>query len=272
MAPVPSLARRLRDRGVRTRIVGVVVAAVLVAVAAGLLGVAAIASATDRTRAMYEQHTVGVQLALEARYQYSTYRFASLNRASAPTPDIADQYQAQRDDAQAALLAALEGLRARAVAGGTVLAVVAQVQDDVTSYVELTAQLEQLAADGRIVEFNQLRESEVGPLSGRLLDALDGLATAVQEEARARRGRRRRGRAAHADVDPRPGGCGRPPRPCWAAPSSRTGSAGTSPACGGRRSAWPTATSPLAPDCGWATTSAGRRPRSTRRRPPSARW
>ena len=65
------------------------------------------------------------------------------------------------------------------------LAAVAQVQDDVTSYVQLTAQLEQLAADGRIVEFNQLRESEVGPLSGRLLDALDGLAAAVQEEARA---------------------------------------------------------------------------------------
>ena len=185
MTPAPSPARRVRDRGVRSRIVGVVVAAVIVAVAAGLLGVTALASATDRTRAMYEQHTVGVQLAVEARYQYSAYRFASLNRASAPTPDIADQYQAQRDEAQTALLAALEGLRARAVDGGTVLAAVAQVQDDVTSYVQLTAQLEQLAADGRIVEFNQLRGSEVGPLSGRLLDALDGLAAAVQEEARA---------------------------------------------------------------------------------------
>ena len=272
MAPVPSLARRLRDRGVRTRIVGVVVAAVLVAVAAGLLGVAAIASATDRTRAMYEQHTVGVQLALEARYQYSTYRFASLNRASAPTPDIADQYQAQRDDAQAALLAALEGLRARAVAGGTVLAVVAQVQDDVTSYVELTAQLEQLAADGRIVEFNQLRESEVGPLSGRLLDALDGAGDRRAGGGPGERRRRRRGRSSARGRRSSPWWVRAASWPCWAAPSSRTGSAGTSPACGGRRSAWPTATSPLSPDCGWATTSAGRRPRSTRRWPPSGRW
>jgi methyl-accepting chemotaxis protein len=169
-----------RNRGVRSRIVGVVVAAVIVAVAAGLLGVTALATSTDRTRAMYEQHTVGVQLALDARYQYSAYRFASLNRASAPTPDIAQQYQAQRDQAEAALLAALEGLRSR-----TALPVVDQVHDDVTTYVELTAQLEQLAADGRIVEFNELRETQAGPLSGRLLEGLDGLAAAVQEEARA---------------------------------------------------------------------------------------
>jgi methyl-accepting chemotaxis protein len=169
-----------RDRGVRSRIVGVVVAAVIVAVAAGLLGVTALSTSTDRTLAMYEQHTVGVQLALDARYQYSAYRFASLNRASAPTPDIAQQFEVQRDQAEAALLAALEGLRSR-----TALPVVEQVQDDVLAYVELTAQLEQLAADGRIVEFNELRETQAGPLSGRLLDALDGLAAAVQDEARA---------------------------------------------------------------------------------------
>lgn len=176
---------RLRDRGVRSRIIGVVVAAVIVAVAAGLVGVSALAAATDRTRAMYEQHTVGVQLALDARYQYSAYRFAGLNRASAPTPDIAQQYQAQRDAAEAALLAALEDLRSRTAADGSVLAVVEQVQGDVTAYVDLTEQLERLAADGRVVEFSELRETQAGPLSGRLLDGLDGLASAVQEEARA---------------------------------------------------------------------------------------
>ena len=120
--------RRLRDRGVPSRILGGVVAAWIVAVAAGLLGLSALAAATDRTRAMYEQHTVGVQLAVEARYQYSAYRFAGLNRASAPTPDVAQQYQAQRDEAQAALLAALDGLRSRAAADGTLLPAVAQVQ------------------------------------------------------------------------------------------------------------------------------------------------
>ena len=182
--PVAAVGRRLRDRGVRARILGVVVAAVIVTWAAGLLGLSALSSATDRARAMYEQHTVGVQLAVEARYQYSAYRFAGANRASAPTPDIAQQYQAQRDEAQAELLSALDELRGRAAAGGTVLPAVAQVQDDVTAYVDLTAQLEQLAADGRVVEFNELRETQVGPLSGRLLDALDGLAMAVQDEAR----------------------------------------------------------------------------------------
>jgi methyl-accepting chemotaxis protein len=170
---------------VRSRILGVVLAAVVVAVAAGLLGVTALSTATDRTRAMYEQHTVGVQLALEARYQYSAYRFASVNRASAPTPDIAQQYEGQRDTAQASLLAALDGLRSRTSTDGTARSAVVRVEDDVETYVALTAQLDQLAADGRIVEFNELRETQVGPLSGRLLDELDGLAAAVQEEARA---------------------------------------------------------------------------------------
>jgi methyl-accepting chemotaxis protein len=170
---------------VRSRIVGVVVAAVAVALTAGLLGLMALSAATDRTRAMYERHTVAVQLAVEARYQYAAFRFASLNRASAPTPDLEAQYQGQRDDAQAALVAALDGLRARASADGALLPAVAQVHDDVTAYVQATAQLDQLAAAGRVVEFNDLRETQVGPLSGRLLDGLDALSVSAQEEARA---------------------------------------------------------------------------------------
>jgi methyl-accepting chemotaxis protein len=178
----PAIRRRVRDRGVLTRITAAVGIGVGAAVAAGILGVTSLSAAADRTTAMYEQHTVAVQLAQEARYQYSALRFAGLNRASAPTPEIGQQYEAQREEARTGLLAALDGLRARTGSAG--LAGLDQVHADVTTYVELADQLDRLAAAGRIVEFNQLRESQVGPLSGQVLDGLSALSTAAQEAAR----------------------------------------------------------------------------------------
>ncbi len=144
------------------------------ALVAGVIGLTSLASAADRTSAMYERHTVGVQLAQEARYQYTLFRFASLNRSEAPTSELKQQFQAQRDAAQVALVGALEGLRTRTGSPPTALAGLDQVLSDVTTYVQLTAQLDRLAADGRVVEFNQLRETQAGPLSGRLLDRDSG--------------------------------------------------------------------------------------------------
>jgi methyl-accepting chemotaxis protein len=178
------VARLLRHRSVRAKVLAAVVLSALVAVAVGVVGLSSLAAAADRTRAMYEQDTRGVQLAQEARYQYSAYRFASLSRASAPTPDVAQQYQAERDDAQAALQAALEELRTRSTAAGELPDGLEQVQDDVATYVRLAAQLDQLADAGRVVEYNELRQTQVGPLSGQVLDALATLATSTQEQAR----------------------------------------------------------------------------------------
>ena len=181
---VPSaIGRRFRDLSVLLKINLAVGLAVVVALVVGLLGLAALSSEADRTRAMYEQNTVGVQLAQEARYQYIAFRFASLNRTTAPTPEVKAQYQAQRDAAETALAGALDALRTRTSPTGAVLAGLDQVQSDVATYFDLAAQLDRLAAEGRVVEFNQLRETQVGPLSGQVVDGLTALSAAAQDAA-----------------------------------------------------------------------------------------
>jgi methyl-accepting chemotaxis protein len=174
--------RWLPARSVRSKIIGAVGTAVVVAAGVGVLGLTSLSSAADRTSAMYQQNTVGVQLAQEARYQYTAVRFASLNRSAAPTPEIAQQYQAQREEAHAALLAALDGLRT--AVGEEGLSGLVQVRADVTTYFDLAAQLDRLAAAGRIVEFNELRQTQAGPLSGQVLDALASLSAEAQAAAR----------------------------------------------------------------------------------------
>ncbi|GAA3185092.1 hypothetical protein GCM10010531_44140 [Blastococcus jejuensis] len=178
-----AIGRRFRDLSVLLKINLAVGLAVVVALLVGVLGLVALSSEADRTQAMFEQNTVGVQLAQEARYQYISFRFASLNRTSAPTPELKEQYQGQRDAAEAALVASLEGLRTRTSPTGALLAGLDQVQADVTTYFDLAAQLDVLAAEGRVVEFNQLRESQVGPLSGQVVDGLAALSTAAQAAA-----------------------------------------------------------------------------------------
>ena len=172
-----------RHRGVQLRILAAVAVAALVAVGVGVVGLSSLATAADRTRALYEQDTRAVELASEARYQYAAFRFAGLSRGSAPTPDIEQQYQAQREQAQTALQAALEELRAMTAAQGTAPAGLDQVQDDVATYFRLSRQLDQFAAGDQVVEFNELR-TEAGALSGAVLDALDVLAVTAQERAR----------------------------------------------------------------------------------------
>ena len=256
----------------RSRIVGVVVAAVLVAVAAGLLGVTALASATDRTRAMYEQHTVGVQLALEARYQYSTYRFAE------PQPRLGADARHRRSVPGAARRGPGGAAgRARGPAGprrrrrqraGRRRA--GPGRRDV-----LRRSSPRSSSSWRPTVASSSSTSSGSRRSVRSAAGCSTPSTGWRPPCRRRPGRASRTRPTPSSGRGRrsspwwvPAGCW----PCWAVPSSRTGSAGTSPACGGRRSAWPTATSPAPPGCCSATTSAGRRPRSTRRWPPSARW
>ena len=92
------------------------------------------------------------------------------------------------------------------------------------------------------MEFNELRETQVGPLSGQVLDGLAALATAAQDAAHdsavaAARAESRTRTALLAVVS-----AGAVLAPSAAASSSRRGSAGTWPASGGRCSGWPTAT------------------------------
>jgi methyl-accepting chemotaxis protein len=166
----------------RSALVAALVAALLVVGGVGALGLASLSAAADRTAAMFDRHTSAVRLAQQARYDYIAVRMAGLNRATAPTLDLQEQYAAERDAAGADLQQALAGIRDTAPTGD-VRTALDQVDADLAAYVALTSQLDQLAAEGRVVEFAELRESQVGPLSGQVLHGLEALATATADAA-----------------------------------------------------------------------------------------
>jgi methyl-accepting chemotaxis protein len=183
--PLATVGRRLQNVSVLTKILGSVAVGVVAAIVVGVVGLVSLSSASDRTSEMYRQNTVGATLAQEMRFQYIYYRFASLSRTNAPTPELKQQYQEQREGAAAALLAAGEQLRTETAASPEVLATLDTVMTNVETYFELAGQLDALAAAGQMAEFNQLRETRVGPLSGQVLDELGGLSVLLQDTAKA---------------------------------------------------------------------------------------
>jgi methyl-accepting chemotaxis protein len=96
---------------------------------------------------------------------------------------LAQDYQAQREEAQAALQTSLADLRSRTSPSGELLATLDQVEADVSTYFELAAELDSLVGAGRMAEFNELRVTRVGPLSGEVLDGLAALSTAALASA-----------------------------------------------------------------------------------------
>jgi methyl-accepting chemotaxis protein len=175
--------RWFRDLGVLTKIVAAVGTAIAVALVVGVLALSALSAAADRTSAMHQQNTVGAQLAQEMRYQYIAFRFASLNRTTAPTPELKQQFQEERAAAREGLLAAGERLRGETRPTGEVLTALDTVQAKIETYFSLADQLDALAASGRMAEFNELRTKQVGPLSGQIVEDLLALSMNEQEAA-----------------------------------------------------------------------------------------
>ncbi|WP_460683535.1 MCP four helix bundle domain-containing protein, partial [Modestobacter lapidis] len=178
-----TLSRRFRDLGVQTKILAAIGTAVAAALTVGTVGLTSLSATADRTTAMYEQNTVGAQLAEHMQYQYISYRFDALNRVNAPTPEAKEAFGAQRDAAGEAVLRAAERMRTETRPTADVVAALDEVVTDFNTYLGLAAQLNQLAAAGRQAEFNELRSTQVAPLSDQLLERLEGLSALQQERA-----------------------------------------------------------------------------------------
>ena len=84
--PLAPVGRRVRNVSVLTKILGSVAVGVVAAIVVGVVGLTALSSAADRTGDMYRQNTVGATLAQEMRFQYISYRFASINRTMKAEP------------------------------------------------------------------------------------------------------------------------------------------------------------------------------------------
>ncbi|TQL01607.1 methyl-accepting chemotaxis protein [Cellulomonas sp. SLBN-39] len=168
--------------GVLTKITAAVAVGALSAVVVGVVGLVALRTSADRTESLYATDTVGVQLTQEVRYQLLAFRFASLNRTTAPTEELADQYAQQRVEARDALEAAsveLQGMELE----GDLQATVGTVLTDLTTYFDLSDQLDALAGAGRMDEFNEIRTEQVGPLAQEIVTALQEVTSAQAAEA-----------------------------------------------------------------------------------------
>src|SRR3954453_3101408 len=172
---VHSRSRRFRDLSVAAKVTIAVGLAVVFTVVTGVLGLQALATAADRTAAMHQQNVLGAQLAQEIRFQFLSSRFNSTNATYAPDADATKQYLAARDDARAALTAAGTRMAADTDPTPPVRTALTAALAEVDQYIELGNQLDALGAAGRMAEFNQMRTTQVAPLSEKIVEDLQAL-------------------------------------------------------------------------------------------------
>jgi methyl-accepting chemotaxis protein len=184
-------ARRFRNLRVLAKIMISVGTAIVVAVVVGLVGLNSLSSAADRTGTMYQQNVLGTRLAQEMRFQYISYRFASLQRTSAPTPEAKKAAEQARDAAATALGDASSRLRKDTRPTAAVSTLIDAVSADVQTYLGLAEKANAFAAAGQMAEFNDVRLNQIPPVSERVISGLTKLsdledATAKESAAAAR--------------------------------------------------------------------------------------
>jgi methyl-accepting chemotaxis protein len=176
--------RWIRDRGVATKITGSVAIAVLVAVLVGIMGLQALSSTAARTTDMYEQSTKGVQYAEAMRFHYFAYRLASVNRSTATTPQVLQAATEQRDAAGVQFVATAEAMGSETRPTAEARALLDEVVADWDAYLELAAVVNAHLEAGRMAEYNDLRQNQIGPLSSEIVEDLQILSELQAEMAR----------------------------------------------------------------------------------------
>ncbi|MGY1707737.1 methyl-accepting chemotaxis protein [Geodermatophilus sp. SYSU D00697] len=171
------------DLGVRTKVLAAVAA--LAALVVGVVGLGALGSAASRTQEMYGRNVIGTQLAQEIRFQFLNSRFQSTNSTYSPNAELKQQYLAARDEARADLADAGDRMRTVVAADAQVSEALESSLSEIEDYIQLGDQLDSLAAQGRMEEFNALRQNEVVPLSQEIVQDLQALTDLLADTASA---------------------------------------------------------------------------------------
>jgi methyl-accepting chemotaxis protein len=182
ITPSPA-ARWVRDRGVTTKITAAVGLAVLVAVLVGVLGLQSLSSQADRTKTMYTHSTQGVRLTEELRFHYMAYRLYATNRSTATTDAARETATTASDAEKAALLAVADSLRNDTDPAAAVVTSLDTILADWNTYLGLADQAVQLAGQGRLDEWNDLRANQIAPLSTKIIEQLGALSDLQQKDA-----------------------------------------------------------------------------------------
>ena len=181
----PTSPRRGRHLSVRTKVAGAVAVAVLAGVVSGVLGIASLRQSAADTQELYTRHTLGAQIAEQARFLFTGFRLASVNRTYVPDPDAKARYAEEREAIAADLGAAFERLRTETDPTPEVLAQLDQVSADFETYLGLIGELDALAAQGRMEELQERRDAEVTPLAGSIVEQLAAMSSSQEDAAAA---------------------------------------------------------------------------------------
>jgi methyl-accepting chemotaxis protein len=176
--------RWIRDRGVATKITSSVAIAVLVAILVGVFGLQALSSTAQRTTDMYEQNTMGAQLAEELRFHYISYRLGATTANTASTPEAKQAAAQQRDAEGAAFLDVAQRLRTETRPSAAMVAGLDGVLTDYETYLGLADQANKLRAAGQTAEYEALRLNEITPVSQEIVAGLANLSKLQQDAAR----------------------------------------------------------------------------------------
>ncbi|MCW2675513.1 MAG: methyl-accepting chemotaxis protein, partial [Modestobacter sp.] len=186
MRTTQSHRRSLRDVGVATKIVAAVAVSSVAALIVGVLGLSALSSTAAQTQAMHRSDVLGVDLVQEMRFQLMSIRFDGINRTYATDPaavaKFADARQAGREAFQAAGARYLAETDPKAAQRTTVQDAVAGMDQ----YFTLVGQLDELAAAKNMVAWNQVRDTQVSPLTAKIVDDLNNLVGAQLEQSSVR--------------------------------------------------------------------------------------
>jgi methyl-accepting chemotaxis protein len=177
--------RWVRDRGIATKITGAVGLAVLVAIVVGTLGLQSLSATASRTALMYQQNTMGAQLAEELRFHYISYRLNATNRNNAATPEARLAAEKQRDAEGLAMLASADKPRTETRPSAEVVAMLDEVMVNYDNYLVLADQATQLLVDGQRAAYDDLRVTKIGPLSDEIVADFAALSKTQQDGAAA---------------------------------------------------------------------------------------
>jgi methyl-accepting chemotaxis protein len=163
-------------------IMGAILIASVTALVAGVVGIWQITTVAARGQTIYTDSVVPNQDVGQLREAVGRARMDGLSRANAKTPEARDQY----NKALTADESAIDEISERYGRRNLTAAQHQTLEDFLTSwksYRELRATADQLAAQGRGAEFEELRAQKLTPAVNAALAALDRLSAEAKSEA-----------------------------------------------------------------------------------------
>ncbi|MCY1139338.1 methyl-accepting chemotaxis protein [Actinoplanes sp. Pm04-4] len=184
--------RVLADLGVRTKILGAVCVAILVAVVVGAVGLSALSRSSDSAETIYVSNVAGVNELGDLRTSLASARMDAANFMISATATLKEQYRQAFTADFAELQDALSAYRNSDPVVGD--AAIAELADDFENFRQIVEnRLFPAGARNDLAAWQSVRDSELAPLMKEVEGDLIGMRAAENADAKANAGAARDG-------------------------------------------------------------------------------